>query len=141
MYHYARAGKVQQAMAAIDNALDKAYQQGSREQIIALYQEALNIVHVDPKLAARQNEFAEAIGRKLPDLERALSGATGDQDEIRQAWATALALDWLARHAQDVEHEWRMLAAKARTWLDTVRAVPADGGAWADAAAKFLQEK
>jgi Vault protein inter-alpha-trypsin domain/von Willebrand factor type A domain len=85
--------------------------------------------------------FADAIGQKLRDLERELSGATGERDDVRRAWATALALAWLGQQAHDVEHEWRLLAAKARTWLDHGRAVPADGGGWADAAAKFLKAK
>jgi Ca-activated chloride channel family protein len=86
-------------------------------------------------------EFAEAIGRTLRDLERALSGATGDRDDVRKAWATALALAWLDREAFQVEHEWRMLAAKARNWLDDVQAAALDGDTWAARAAKFLQEQ
>jgi hypothetical protein len=86
-------------------------------------------------------EFANAIGQELRELERALSGITGDRNDARKTWATALALAWLEQHAYEVEHEWRLLAAKARKWLDNVQAVSADGGAWAEAAAKFLQEK
>jgi hypothetical protein len=76
----------------------------------------------------------------LRDLER-VSGATGDRDDIRNAWASALALAWLQQQAVHAEPEWRILAGKARTWLDAVQALPADGSAWADAAAKFLQTK
>jgi Ca-activated chloride channel family protein len=86
-------------------------------------------------------EFANAIGQELRELERALSGITGDRNDARKTWATALALAWLEQQAYEVEHEWRLLAAKARKWLDNVQAVSADGGAWAEAAAKFLQEK
>jgi hypothetical protein len=84
------------------------------------------------------SEFARAIGQDPRDLESALA-ATGSRDDVRRAWATALALAWLEQHANHAEPEWRMLAAKARNWLSAVRALPADGGAWADTAAKFLK--
>jgi hypothetical protein len=83
-------------------------------------------------------ELAEIIGRDLAELESALAGATGDAAEVTRAWATALSLAWLRLEARDAETEWRMLARKARRWLDDVRAVPRDGGAWIDAAEKLL---
>ena len=54
---------------------------------------------------------------------------------MRKAWATALALGWLRHCARHVEHEWWMLAAKVRKWLDGVEAVPPGEGAWVNEAA------
>ncbi len=84
-------------------------------------------------------ELAAVVGRPLEELESALAGATGDDRDVRKAWATALALVWLRTHARHVEDEWALLAAKARAWLDNLAAVPAGGGAWHDAAAAFLR--
>ena len=83
-------------------------------------------------------ELAAVIGQTLRDLERALSLTTGDPSDVRRAWATALALAWLEREAHDAEAEWRMLAGKARKWLESVRAVPPVGTAWIAAATTFL---
>ena len=83
-------------------------------------------------------ELAAVIGQKLRDLERELSPTTGDPSDVRRAWATALALAWLEREAHDAEAEWRMLAGKARKWLESVRAVPPVGTAWITAATTFL---
>lgn len=66
-------------------------------------------------------ELARAIGRELSELEAALVGATGNKREARKAWATALALAWLDDHGGSVESEWRLLAVKARGWLDQRR--------------------
>ncbi len=85
--------------------------------------------------------LARAIGHDLGELEALLAGATGKQDEARKAWATALALAWLEEHARDTEGEWRLLAAKARAWLDGVAARPPSGGSWADAGARLLTAK
>jgi hypothetical protein len=63
-----------------------------------------------------------------------------ETQHVRKAWATALALVWLRTHARHVEEEWKMLAAKARTWLDDVDAVPPGRGAWVDAASDFLRQ-
>ncbi|HSC27419.1 MAG TPA: hypothetical protein VLD67_09105, partial [Vicinamibacterales bacterium] len=87
---------------------------------------------------ALTSELAAAIGCDLQRLERELDGATGSREDVRKAWATALALAWLRAHARDAEEEWRLLAAKARRWLDDVEAVPPGRGAWVDAAAEFL---
>jgi hypothetical protein len=83
-------------------------------------------------------KFAAAIGRDLTDLEAGLADASGDPEEVRRAWATALALTWLDEHARRVEVEWRLLAAKARSWLDRVTAAPGEGRTWIDAAGRFL---
>jgi hypothetical protein len=83
-------------------------------------------------------ELAKALGYKLTALEAALSSATGDKEDIRKAWATALALAWLRHHAREAESEWQMLAAKARKWLDDAPATLACGTAWMEAATTFL---
>jgi Vault protein inter-alpha-trypsin domain/von Willebrand factor type A domain len=86
-------------------------------------------------------ELAGVIGFEIAELESALAGAGGSQEEIKRAWATALALAWLRAHAADVEDQWRLLAAKARRWLDHVSAVPPDRGAWMDAAERLLIQR
>ncbi len=86
-------------------------------------------------------EFASAIGQDLGPLESALTGSTGNRDEARRAWATALALAWLDEHARDAEGEWRLLVEKARRWLGGVTSRPAYGGSWADAGARLLTAK
>jgi hypothetical protein len=83
-------------------------------------------------------EFAAVIGRDLRQLEPALAGVTGDAGEARRAWATALALAWLDKHARDGEDQWRLLAAKGRRWLTSVSARLAHGTGWAEAATTFL---
>jgi Ca-activated chloride channel family protein len=60
--------------------------------------------------------FAAAIGMELAQLHAALPDAGGAGD-VQRAWATALALAWLARHAADARDEWRLLARKAQQWL------------------------
>ena len=86
-------------------------------------------------------EFASAIGQDLGPLESALTGSTGNRDEARRAWATALAVAWLDEHARDAEGEWRLLVEKARRWLGGVTSRPAYGGSWADAGARLLTAK
>jgi hypothetical protein len=84
------------------------------------------------------NEVAAAIGFTLLRLEEGLAGAGGSRDEIRRAWATALALVWLREHAGHVHGEWRLLGAKAERYLTTVAATAPQGATWSDAAAAFL---
>ena len=86
-------------------------------------------------------ELARAIGLDLAELEAALADATGNADEARTAWATALALAWLEEHARDAEGEWRLLAEKARAWLTGVTARPAPGVSWANAGARLMTAK
>jgi hypothetical protein len=83
-------------------------------------------------------EFAAAVGHDLTQLESLLAGAVGNADEVRRAWATALALAWLDTQARDVEDHWRLLAAKGRGWLTGVRARLKDGTGWADAGTTFF---
>jgi Ca-activated chloride channel family protein len=85
-------------------------------------------------------ELASAIGRDLTELVAVLDGAKGNRKDAMKAWATALALAWLHEHAQDAEDQWRLLAAKARRWLDTVPAWLRDGTKWMDAATAFLAQ-
>jgi Ca-activated chloride channel family protein len=86
-------------------------------------------------------DLARAIGHDLAELEGLLAGATGTKDEARRAWATALALVWLEEHARDTKGEWRLLAVKARAWLDRVTARPPSGGSWLEAGARLLTAK
>jgi hypothetical protein len=83
-------------------------------------------------------ELAKAIGVDLGQMDSAIAGASGNRDEVRSAWATALALAWLRQHASHVEEEWRLLSRKAQKWLDAVSARPAGDVAWIDAASRFL---
>jgi Ca-activated chloride channel family protein len=84
--------------------------------------------------------FASAIGRSLVDLEAVLTGASGSAEDVRRAWATALALAWMQIHAEDVAVEWRMLGAKAQRWIENVAAIPPGGRTWIDRAREFLDE-
>jgi Ca-activated chloride channel family protein len=84
-------------------------------------------------------KFASAIGQVLSNLETPRTGTASDREEKRRAWATALALAWLQDHASGYIDEWRLLAEKARTWLERVAALPLDGSTWIDAARRFLR--
>lgn len=77
-----------------------------------------------------ERELASIMGRDLADLRAAIKGAAGSSEVVARAWATALALVWLERHATDTHDEWRMLAAKAHEWLDRAAAVPPGGEGW-----------
>jgi Ca-activated chloride channel family protein len=84
-------------------------------------------------------EFARALGQPLDMLQVAQAGASGEANEIRRAWATALALHWLKVNAAALADEWRLIANKARHWLDCVSARPASGRTWSDEASKQLK--
>lgn len=75
-------------------------------------------------------ELAAILGKKLADLEKALSSPTGDAGPARRAWATALALAWLARNAAAEKDEWSLLARKARGFLDAGPAAPGPVSGW-----------
>ena len=81
---------------------------------------------------------AAVLGHTLTQLEQGLAGATGSRDDVRRAWATALALGWLREHASDTEDQWRLLAAKAARYLSGVTARAAGYASWTDAASEFL---
>lgn len=83
-------------------------------------------------------EFAHIIERDLDDLRRRVTGGQGRLSEILQAWATALAIAWLQRHAAAFEDEWRMLAEKGLRWLDATSARPPAGGTWLDLAKRVV---
>jgi hypothetical protein len=83
-------------------------------------------------------ELAEIFGRTLPQLEAAIQAGSDPREEVRRAWATALALEWLEANGADRRDEWRLLAKKARKWLEDATARPPDGGTWHDAARQFL---
>ncbi|MFN7989449.1 MAG: VIT domain-containing protein [Thermoanaerobaculia bacterium] len=82
--------------------------------------------------------LAEALGVPLESLEAPIAGAPGDAEVLRRTWATELALAWLARNAAEAEDEWRLLARKARAWLNAFGAPPLAGRPWADLAAATL---
>jgi Ca-activated chloride channel family protein len=82
--------------------------------------------------------LASILGFPLSELEAALAGADGKPAHARRAWATALALMWLKKHASAWEDEWRPLANKARKWIDDVEATAPGGWTWIDKARTFL---
>jgi uncharacterized protein YegL len=75
-------------------------------------------------------EFAKAVSLKLRGLEQLLSDAVGDPAEARRALATAIALEWLEKHAGAERGEWELLALKAAKWLSASRTGPAAGQGW-----------
>jgi hypothetical protein len=79
--------------------------------------------------------LADVLGVSLSELVAATRGAGGDANEVKRAWATALALVFLENHAASNRAEWELLAGKARRWLASVSAVPPGGGTWLDHAA------
>ena len=81
--------------------------------------------------------LADVLGMSLSSLVAATVGATGNHDDVRRAWATALALVFLEHHAQSSRVEWELLAAKAHRWLASVQALPPSGGKWIDHAARM----
>jgi hypothetical protein len=83
-------------------------------------------------------EFADVIGRDPDALRGLMTGAQGRTDEILQAWATALAIAWLRRHAAAFEDEWRMLADKGMRWLDRSSARPPSGDTWSELANRVV---
>ena len=85
--------------------------------------------------------FAKAVSLELGDLEKALQGAAGDRGTARRALASAIALEWLEKHAAAERVEWELLARKALAWLSASRTEPAAGQgwqAWLDAARRLV---
>jgi hypothetical protein len=82
--------------------------------------------------------LAIIVGRELAEIEAPLNGASGSRSDRRAAWATALAIAWLERHASHAEEEWQLIRRKAQQWIEQVSARPAGGTTWAAAAATFL---
>jgi hypothetical protein len=75
-------------------------------------------------------EFAKAVSLELRSLEKALDSAVGDAGAARRALATAIALEWLEKHAAGERGEWELLALKATRWLSASRTEPAAAGGW-----------
>ena len=75
-------------------------------------------------------EFAKAVSFKLRQLEKEVRTATGDPETVRRALATAIALEWLEKHAAAQRGEWELLALKAAKWLSASRTEPAAGLGW-----------
>jgi hypothetical protein len=71
------------------------------------------------------SDLADVLGRPLAELDKMIPAAGGDPTSARRAWATALALAWLEARPE-LEHEWEMLADKARDWLGRVAAAGRD---------------
>jgi hypothetical protein len=84
-------------------------------------------------------ELADVLGTRLAELESGIARASGDRDEIRRAWATALALIWLKIEASNEVGEWLLLENKARQWLSGCKARPA-AGEWLEQAAAFFSK-
>ena len=84
--------------------------------------------------------LAAAMGHTLADLEKALDGLASATTTTRRVWATALAVAWLERNADDAAAEWRLLALKARRWLDGLEPVSPGGRSWLDAARAELAQ-
>jgi hypothetical protein len=97
----------------------------------------VNLEHADGSWDLT-NDFAKVLGQTLSELEAMLENATGDEDEVRRAWATALAVTWLEIEAGEWVDEWALLARKARKWLDRCPAKLARGESWLDAAANIV---
>ncbi|HYN43358.1 MAG TPA: hypothetical protein VE129_16395, partial [Thermoanaerobaculia bacterium] len=83
-------------------------------------------------------ELATVLGIPLATVEKALAGMPGDPALFRRAGATALALFWLERSAADAKDEWKLLARKARTWLDASGVRAPGEGRWKAFAAALL---
>jgi hypothetical protein len=80
--------------------------------------------------------FSTALGCDARELEAARPGAVrGARDS--GAWATALALAWLAARASAERDEWSALARKARAWLEA-RVGAAGAAQLTDAAARVF---
>jgi|GEM_PF-123201 len=82
--------------------------------------------------------LAAILGRSLSDLEAPIKELHGNGWQIRRAWATGLALNYLETHQGDHRDEWELLAAKADTWLQACGVQTPNGDAWRAAAARFL---
>jgi hypothetical protein len=84
--------------------------------------------------------LAALLTRPLKTLESFITGATGDAREVRRAFATALAIEWLNREAAEWRDESLLIEKKARKWLSTCGARPSSGETWEEVAGRFLSE-
>ncbi len=83
-------------------------------------------------------DLAKILGKKLRSLEQAITDVAGDRDLARRAWATALAVRWLAVEAADLVDEWELLAKKANQWLLACPSSLPSGKSWVAEAAKYI---
>ena len=83
-------------------------------------------------------DLARVLGVPLATIEKPLAGIPGDPALLQRAAATALALLWLERSAAGAKNEWKLLARKARAWLDASGVLPPGGGPWDVFAAAIL---
>ena len=84
------------------------------------------------------DDLAKVLGwRSERELRKALGRPLASEREARAA-ATALALTWLADECNDSVDEWRILADKAREWLDRV---PDGVGTWFEMATATLARR
>ncbi len=86
-------------------------------------------------------DLAFIIERSLADLRADVQGATGPQPDVLRAWATALALAWLARTAADRADEWRLIAAKGERWLSKAATIPPGGSTWVEEAMALIADR
>lgn len=84
---------------------------------------AVYVFPLDENAAVMGLEY-EALRTALP-----IEPRRPDTENARRAWATALALAWLRRHAADREDIWHLLADKAGRWL-TRAAIEPEQGSW-----------
>jgi Ca-activated chloride channel family protein len=85
------------------------------------------------------SEFARVLRLDPSDLFDRLRHAGIDSEDGARAWATALALVWLERHAAEFQDAWRFLADKARDWLQHISVTPGGVRAWMEMAADVLR--
>jgi Ca-activated chloride channel family protein len=85
-------------------------------------------------------ELAEILGRPLHELEEKIRDVTGIPEEVRRAWATALALVYLEQQAAEWRDEWGLLAEKAQRWLERCGANLGGGDTWPSAAGRVLSD-
>lgn len=86
-------------------------------------------------------ELAEILRRRLEKLEAAVPKVTGDREEARRAWATALALVWIESEFSAWNVECALLKKKASDWLQSCKAQITTGEDWTEAAARFLSTR
>ena len=80
--------------------------------------------------------LATALGARLAELEQARPAEAGGAAHGARVWSTALAMAWLEQHAAAWQDEWRLLADKARDWLES--AVPGESAAVIAAARRVI---
>jgi len=62
-------------------------------------------------------ELADVLGWPMPVLMGTSIDRGVGSARARDAWATAIALAWLDRYANDIRGEWELIARKGREWL------------------------